>query len=410
MASDQQQRQFALEIVATLRKAGYEALWAGGCVRDQLLGLAPKDYDVATSAHPEEVRALFGKRRTLAIGASFGVISVLGGRNRDAIEVATFRSDGQYVDGRHPESVTFSTAEADAQRRDFTINGMFYDPVASRIVDYVGGQDDLRAGIVRAIGNAQARLSEDKLRMLRAVRFACCYRFSVANDTLAAIQATAGDILQVSGERIGAELERLLVHANRREGLALLHEAKLLAPLVPELAALHDAHPDRWIATLERMERLGEANLPLIVAAMLFDGASPRESKKVCRRLRWTNKTGERTAWLLEHVHLVADARETPWPRLQPALVHEAAGELLRLAEAEWSPRHPGIKHCRSRLALPADQLNPSPLVDGNDLIAAGIESGKHFRELLAHLRALQLEGKLSSRDQAIAEAKRWVG
>src|SRR3954447_24762852 len=206
MPDPARQRDFALEIAQKLRAAGFEALWAGGCVRDELLGLTPKDYDVATSATPEQIRDLFGHRRTLPIGAAFGVITVLGPRTAGQIEGATFRTDAAYSDGRHPDSVTFSTAEHDAQRRDFTINGLFYDPVAEKVVDYVGGQEDLKARILRAIGNPRLRLSEDKLRMLRAVRFAAAFNFQIDPGTLLAIQEMAPQIGTVSGERIGAEI------------------------------------------------------------------------------------------------------------------------------------------------------------------------------------------------------------
>src|SRR5262249_40690266 len=237
----QRQREFALEIAKKLRAAGFEALWAGGCVRDQLLGLTPKDYDVATSAKPDEIRDLFGRRRTLPIGASFGVITVLGPSDAGQIEVATFRKDAAYSDGRHPDSVTFTDAEHDAQRRDFTINGLFFDPVQEEVVDYVGGQADLKAHIIRAIGNPRLRLSEDKLRMLRAVRFAAPFNFTIDPDTLHAIQEMAPQINTVSAERIGAELRRMLVDPNRAAALALLRETKLLAEVLPEVAALSDA-------------------------------------------------------------------------------------------------------------------------------------------------------------------------
>ena len=172
-----EQRRFALDVVRRLRGAGFEAYWAGGCVRDQLLGRTPKDYDVATNAMPEQVRQLFGRRRTLAIGAAFGVIAVIGPKPAGTVEVTTFRRDAAYSDGRHPDSVAFSSPEEDASRRDFTINGLFYDPVEDRVIDYVGGQADLAAGRIRAIGNARDRFAEDKLRMLRAVRFAATFAF-----------------------------------------------------------------------------------------------------------------------------------------------------------------------------------------------------------------------------------------
>src|SRR5262245_25703221 len=200
------QRDFALDIVRHLRGAGHEALWAGGCVRDQLLGLKPKDYDVATSATPDQIREVFGRRRSLPIGAAFGVITVLGPHEAGQIEVATFRTDAAYSDGRHPDSVAFTTAEHDAQRRDFTINGLFFDPVAEQVVDYVGGQDDLKRRTIRAIGDARQRLGEDKLRMLRAVRFAAAFGFTIEARTMHAIQEMAGDINTVSAERIGMEI------------------------------------------------------------------------------------------------------------------------------------------------------------------------------------------------------------
>src|SRR5436190_4202816 len=232
------QRAFALEIAQKLRGAGFEALWAGGCVRDELLGLVPKDYDVATSATPDQIRNLFGHRRTLPIGASFGVITVLGPREAGQIEVATFRTDAAYSDGRHPDAVTFTTAEHDAQRRDFTINGLFYDPIAEKVVDYVGGQNDLQARIVRAIGDPRSRLSEDKLRLLRAVRFAATFNFAIDSETLAAIQDMAPEINTVSPERIGMEIRRMLIDPNRAQALSLLLETKLLAHVLPEVANL----------------------------------------------------------------------------------------------------------------------------------------------------------------------------
>ena len=198
-------RQFAREITAKLQEAGYQALWAGGCVRDQMLGKEPKDYDVATSARPEQVRELFGHKRTLPIGASFGVITVLGPKSAGQIEVATFRRDADYSDGRRPDAVEFTDAREDALRRDFTINGMFYDPVHDRVEDYVGGVEDLKKKVIRAIGNPHERIYEDKLRMLRAVRFSSTYGFEIDPATLDAIRQHAHEIKIVSGERIGAE-------------------------------------------------------------------------------------------------------------------------------------------------------------------------------------------------------------
>ncbi|HTN74368.1 MAG TPA: CCA tRNA nucleotidyltransferase, partial [Pirellulaceae bacterium] len=231
-------RQFATEVVAQLRDAGFEALWAGGCVRDQLLGHTPKDYDVATSARPEQIRNLFGHRRTLAIGASFGVITVIGTKASGQLDVATFRRDAGYSDGRRPDSVTFSSAEEDAQRRDFTINGLFFDPLTDQVIDYVGGQDDLRRGIVRAIRDPYERFREDKLRMLRAVRFTACFNFAIDPPTLAAMRDEAHAITIVSGERIAAEMRRMLVHSQRAKAVELLSEAQLLVEILPEAQRL----------------------------------------------------------------------------------------------------------------------------------------------------------------------------
>ncbi len=198
-------REFAGEVVSRLKQAGHQALWAGGCVRDYLLGRVPKDYDVATDARPEEVRQIFGHRRTLAVGASFGVIVVRGPRGVADVEVATFRTEGPYLDGRRPESVTFATPEEDAKRRDFTINGMFFDPLAQQVLDYVGGERDLGAGIVRAIGDPHDRVREDKLRMLRAVRFAANLDFELDPITASAVREMADQLTVVSAERITQE-------------------------------------------------------------------------------------------------------------------------------------------------------------------------------------------------------------
>ncbi|MDX1946089.1 MAG: CCA tRNA nucleotidyltransferase, partial [Pirellulaceae bacterium] len=243
MPDPTQAREFATDVVARLRAAGYEALFAGGCVRDQLLGITPKDYDVATSATPDQVRDCLGHRRTLPIGASFGVITALGPRGAGQVEVATFRRDAGYSDGRHPDSVSFTTAEQDALRRDFTINGMFFDPVASQVIDYVGGQDDLARGVIRAIGDPAQRIAEDKLRMLRAVRFAARFDFALDEGTLAAIRRQASELVIVSAERIAAEMRLMLIHPNRARAAAMLHVAGLLEVILPEALGLLPDEP-----------------------------------------------------------------------------------------------------------------------------------------------------------------------
>jgi len=264
----QQQRQFAVDVTRQLRDAGYEAYWAGGCVRDQLLGHTPVDYDVATSARPEQIRDLFGKGRTLPIGAAFGVITVLGPKPAGQIEVATFRQDADYSDGRRPDEVHFSTAEEDALRRDFTINGMFYDPVEEKTIDYVGGQEDLRRGVVRAIGNAAERIEEDKLRMLRAVRFAATFDFKLDETTTEAVRQHAGQLTVVSAERIGAEMRRMLLHHRRAIAIEKLRTTGLLEIVLPEhFEGLTGA---AWDETLALLAALEEPSYPLAIVALLY--------------------------------------------------------------------------------------------------------------------------------------------
>src|SRR4051794_34245835 len=376
MPDPARQRAFALEIAEKLRGAGFEALWAGGCVRDELLGLTPKDYDVATSATPEQIRDLFGHRRTLPIGAAFGVITVLGPRTAGQIEVATFRTDAAYSDGRHPDSVSFTTAEHDAQRRDFTINGLFYDPVAEKVVDYVNGQEDLQRRTIRAIGDPRLRLSEDKLRMLRAVRFAAAFNFEIESETLHAIQEMASQITTVSPERIGAELRRILLDPNRATALDLLRETNLLPQVLPALANT----PDEAFADVKRILHALKKPTLATVFALLLKAGGPKD---LGRDLRFTNREIERATWILTHCPLAADAQNLPWPTLQRILTHEGASELLALHEAISGPDDNALAFCRERLAWPAERLNPLPLVDGNDLIRHGLAPGPQFSALL---------------------------
>jgi tRNA nucleotidyltransferase/poly(A) polymerase len=428
MPDSARQRAFALEIVQKLRAAGFEALWAGGCVRDQLLGLVPKDYDVATSAKPEEIRDIFGRRRTLEIGAAFGVVTVLGPRAAGQIEVATFRSDAAYSDGRHPDSVSFTDAEHDAQRRDFTINGLFFDPVAQEVVDYVGGQEDIRRRVIRAIGDPRLRFGEDKLRMLRAVRFAAAFEFEIEPETMRAIQEMAGEVTSVSAERIGMEIRRILIDPRRARAVELLRDTGLLAHVLPEVAALS---PDEFHETARVLAALKAPTLPLALAALLSTeyrvrrtmralaapsdslpvgeplGRAPQIAQTVGRRLRYTNKEIERAAWLLVKLPHIADAAVLPWPKLQRILIHDGAAELLALGEAVAGPNDPALAFCRDRLAWPADRINPPPLVDGSDLISHGMAPGPRFAALLEEIRDAQLNGEITSREEALALADR---
>ena len=401
------QREFALEVAKKLRAAGFESLWAGGCVRDELLGIAPKDYDVATNATPDQIRDLFGHRRTLPIGAAFGVVTVLGPRSAGQIEVATFRSDATYSDGRHPDSVTFTTAEHDAERRDFTINGLFFDPVAEKIVDYVAGQEDLKRKVIRAIGDPRLRIGEDKLRMLRAVRFAAAFQFKIDPQTLEAIQELADTINTVSAERIGMELRRMLLDTNRATALALFQETTLLPHVLPEVAELTAGD---FATTTGMLSTLTEPTLSLTLAALLTNSPLPTPNSTLAslalplsRRLRYTNKESDRTTWLLTNQPLIARAAELPWPQLQRLLTHDGTTELLALHEAIAGPAHPALAFCRERLAWPPERLNPRPLVDGSDLIHHGLRPSPEFATLLQQIRDAQLNGEIHTRDEALA-------
>jgi tRNA nucleotidyltransferase/poly(A) polymerase len=396
MIDNSPQRAFALEVVTKLRAAGFETYWAGGCVRDQLLGITPDDYDVATSAKPEEIRNVFGHRRTLAIGASFGVITVLGRRaaNEGQIDVATFRTDAEYSDGRRPDAVHFTTAEHDAERRDFTINGLFFDPITNEIVDYVGGREDLERRIVRAIGDPHHRITEDKLRMLRAVRFAATFDFAIDPATLTAIQAMADQVTTVSAERIGAELRRMLLGPNRAAALDLLQDAKLLPYVLSEVAGLNESN---FAETRRILASLDSPTLPLALAALLSHVSDADAASTVGRRLRYTNKDIERTAWLLAHRATLANAPHEPWPRLQRVLVHHGAPELILLHTAVAGPAAPALAFVAECLAWPPEKLNPPPLVDGSDLIHHGLAPGPEFSRLLELARDAQLNGEIET-------------
>lgn len=386
-------RAFATDVVRTLRAAGHEALFAGGCVRDQLLGRDPDDYDVATSARPEDIQRLF--RRTVAVGAAFGVIEVLGPK-RLSIEVATFRSDGPYSDGRHPDSVRFTTAREDALRRDFTINGMFFDPVANQVIDYVGGTGDLDAGIIRAIGEPTQRFGEDRLRLLRAVRFAARLDFVIWPATWAAIRAMATEVTSVSGERIAEELRKLLAHPHRAIGARLLKESGLLAVVLPEVTG--DA-----AGVLGRLWK--SASFDLAFAA-LWGEASAKLLPEAAERLRLANVERQRIRWLIEHREALARADSMPRHVLKPILAHRGIDELLALHQA--TGHDDAVRFARDRLReWPAELLDPPPLVTGDDLKELGLIPGPGFKAILDSVRNAQLDDKIVTHADGLALARR---
>jgi tRNA nucleotidyltransferase/poly(A) polymerase len=400
MPDKEKQRAFALQVVEMLRARGFEAYWAGGCVRDQLLGLVPKDYDVATDATPGLIRELFGERRTLAIGAAFGVVTVLGPRAAGQIEVATFRSDAAYSDGRHPDHVTFTDARHDAERRDFTINGLFYDPVAEEVIDYVDGRADLEARLIRAIGDPRHRFDEDKLRMLRAIRFAATFGFEIERATFDAIREMAHQVGSVSAERIGMEIRRMLADSNRARALALLTDSGLLAQVLPEMVQAEE----HFSNTSEALEKLIEPSVAAAMAILCHPfGDGIERASSAGRRLRFTNKEVERTSWILRQRDTIQHAADAPWPRLQRILVHDGIEELLATVEALVGSDHEAIQFCRERLRWPRRKLDPEPLVDGSDLIAQGLKPGPQFSALLVQTRDAQLEGRIATKDEALA-------
>ncbi len=401
------EREFATEVVQRLQQAGYVALFAGGCVRDELLGLTPADHDVATSARPEQVQALF--RRSIGIGASFGVIEVLGPKDANGewlkVQVATFRSDGAYSDGRRPDSVTFSTPEEDAARRDFTINGLFRDPVSDRLLDFVGGEADLRAKVLRAIGNPEERFTEDKLRILRAVRMAARFELAVDPATLAAALRMASQIKVVSSERIAEELRKILKHPTRGRGVRLLDEFGLLEPILPEVNR-DPAERDRTCTTVAALPP--EASFEVAFAALLR-GVPPKAATALCKRLRLSNDELERVVWLVTHRTALADADQQPNSRLFPLLARAGIGELVTLHQAEGIDPNAVAFAAGLLRDNPHETFDPPPLLTGDDLKAMGLQPGPKFKKWLDQLRALQLDGQLKSRSEAEEKIREWV-
>ena len=416
MNAPDHRREFAVEVVRQLRDAGFEALWAGGCVRDQLLGKDPKDYDVATSARPEEVRKVFGHQRTLAIGASFGVISVVGNRQQGHIEIATFRQDAGYSDGRRPDSVTFSSAEEDAKRRDFTINGIFFDPLRDEVIDYVGGQQDLNNKTIRAIGNADDRIAEDKLRMLRGIRFAATYGFDLDPETFDAIRNHADWLSAVSRERIAAEVHRMFSHPQRGLAASYLVESGLYRTVFDSSLLEFENLKE----SIELIGLLDSTNFATAMAAFLLplwqhdlqDRKQVQALKTALHDWKYSNEETQAVVWLLKSYPFLLSASDQNWPQVQRKLVDDLGQELFNLAVA-CSVHHQNryqesILYCHQKLELPAEQLNPAPLIDGEDLIQAGYSPGPMFKESLDRIRDLQLNGAIDSREEALREVEKF--
>lgn len=432
-------RRAAEAVVARLRAAGHEALFAGGCVRDLLLGRRPLDYDVATSAPAQEVQHLF--RRTIPVGVQFGVVLVIEDGQR--VEVATFRRDGRYVDHRHPVEVLPADARGDAMRRDFTVNGMFLDPDRpAEPIDHVGGRADLERGVVRAIGDPDARFDEDRLRLLRAVRFAARFGWTIDPATGDAIARLAPTVTTIAWERIGEEIVKILLEGRAERGFALLEETGLLAVVLPEVAAMRrveqspEHHPEGDVLahTLLCLGRLdpaahGEA---LALAVLLHDVAKgPCAERRAdgritfhghcergaemalatCVRLRRSGETASRVAWLVRN-HL----RHVEAPRMRVATLRRFLGEpwidelleLVRIDALSGSGDLSSWEFCRNRQReIPAADLRPAPLLRGRHLIELGHRPGPRFAAILESAFDAQLEGAIASEEEAIAWARR---
>src|ERR1022692_4195979 len=447
-------RQFgaALGIVAKLRAAGYEAYLAGGCVRDLLLGLEPKDYDVATSATPDVVLGLF--ERTFAVGAHFGVVLVADGDEAGYVttEVATFRSDGAYSDGRHPDAVRYTaSAEEDVRRRDFTINGLLLDPLRwgrplvecigdptllrSAVLDFVGGLPDQEAGVVRAIGRAELRFDEDHLRMLRGVRFAARFGFEVEARTAAAMRGLAARIHAVSRERVRDELTKMLTEGRARRAFELLDETGLLAEVLPEVARMKGVeqppqfHPegDVWVHTLLLLEQL-QPGSPLTLAwgALLHDVGKPPTFRvapdrirfdghveigaaigaEICRRLRFSNDDTQQILALIQNHMRFADTPRMKTSTLKRFFRLENFDQHLALHKMDCLAAHANLdiwNFVRERYGtMPEEDVRPALLITGRELIAAGYMPGPQFKQMLQAVEDAQLEGMIATADEAL--------
>jgi len=431
-------RATAQSVTQRLIDAGYTALYAGGCVRDSLLSQAPKDYDIATSATPEQVKTLFPKADS--IGAHFGVMLVK--KNCSHFEIATFRNDGSYHDGRRPESVTYSTPEEDALRRDFTINGLFEHPLSGEIIDFVNGQADLSSRKIRAIGDANQRFSEDALRLMRAVRFACVLDFEIETDTLAAIKNNSHKLQQISIERVRDEFNKILLSPNRAKGLELLRETNLLSHFLPEVLELIGCeqppqwHPegDVYQHTKIMLHMLKEKpSLELVLSVLFHDIGKPATytysqeedrirfnghdavgadmTEEILRRMRYPNQTIEATqAMVANHMNFM-HVRQMRTAKVKRFLARPHIQDEMELHRVDCASSN-GITEnydfLREKEQEFANQpIIPQPLLKGSDLIELGYTPGPHFKNILTAIQTEQLEGHLNTTEQASAWVQR---
>jgi poly(A) polymerase len=427
-------RRQAEEIVRALRAAGHETYFAGGCVRDMVMGIEPHDYDIATSARPEDVQRLFP--RSSSVGAAFGVVLL----HTDAadFEVATFRADAPSLDGRHPESVAFCSAREDVLRRDFTINGMFYDPESDEVLDWVGGRQDIAARTVRAIGDPLLRFEEDKLRLLRAVRFAARFDYAIEKKTYEAICHSASRLTEVSHERIRDELLRILTGPHAGRAVRLMHDMGLLKPILPEVEALSgveqppEFHPEGDVMehTCMMLDQTKSPSPELAVALLLHDIGKPvtqsfRErirfdehdaageeiAGNICRRLRFSTDQTDHIVSLVGNHMRFGVVQKMKLSTLKRLLALPRFDEHLELHRLDCIASHRKLDNyeflLRTREELSQEEIAPAPLVNGYDLIEMGLTPGPVFQRILNAAMDEQLEGRLADRDEALAWVKR---
>ncbi|MGR3176292.1 MAG: CCA tRNA nucleotidyltransferase [Candidatus Scalindua sp.] len=444
-------KETAIGIVKHLRERGFSALFAGGCVRDMLMGSVPEDYDIATDARPDDIINIF--KRTVPVGIHYGVILVI--ENGFEFEVATFRSDGTYTDGRHPDTVTFCDVRGDALRRDFTINGMFYDPIDDKHFDYVGGREDLKAHLVRAIGDPSERFNEDRLRMIRAVRFACRFDYKIEDQTAEAIKKLYEKILTVSMERIRDELRKILTGPNPHTGIKMMDDLNLLNEILPEVTAMkgvrqpENYHPegDVFTHTLLTLSKLvdnrkaadsGFGKLTalslskgweLAMAVLLHDIGKPvtfevadrirfnnhdnigaKMAEKICERLRMSNAEKERITWLVKRHLYLRHAQQMRISKLKRLFAHEGYPELAELYKVDSLASTGDLEDynfCQNMFEeLQEEEIKPEPLITGNDLIAMGLKPGPIFSKILDAIKDDQLEQKITTKEEALKKAK----
>jgi len=423
----------AVAVVKELRRRGFIALFAGGCVRDKIMRREPEDFDVATDARPDDVIAAFPA--TKKVGARFGVVLVI--KHGIPIEVTTFRRDDEYLDGRRPTQVEFTDARGDASRRDFTVNGLFMDPVSGRILDYVNGRKDIKAKLIRAIGDPVARFAEDRLRMLRAIRFACALGFEIEPKTFDAIKRFAHDIKGVSLERVVEELKRMLTSEAPDRAVRMMQETGLNDVILPEVSAMvgveqpSNFHPegDVFEHTCFALSYLRSPSFELAMGVLLHDvgkvttiqradrirfpsheSEGAQIAKSVCRRLKLSNASTERIAWLVRKHMTFKDVENMRLSTLKRLLGHEGFMELAELQRVDALASTGDLSHynfCMAKLReFGEERTKPKPLIDGHDLIELGLEPGPIFGEILKQVQEEQLDEKLRTREQALARAR----